>query len=187
LEVFSMKKMLKQNKGFSLVELLVAILIMAVIAATAITLFGGVLNQSRESADKETAENIKRAVLTYMSMTNDTDLSCIGVESGTTSSDSLIQALSCIVEISDAEVKFTAPENAPTDFSAPNPVSTGIDTSDIKGEFGPFLDVSKKMQPNTPGMSGWEIKIDEKAQVVTVEAVNSSPNVTIHEAAAAGP
>ncbi|NLV62146.1 MAG: type II secretion system protein, partial [Clostridiaceae bacterium] len=54
-----MKKMLKQNKGFSLVELLVAILIMAVIAATAITLFGGVLGSSRENADKETAENIK--------------------------------------------------------------------------------------------------------------------------------
>jgi type IV pilus assembly protein PilA len=83
-----MKKMLKQNKGFSLVELLVAILIMAVIAGTAITLFGGVLGSSRENADKETAENIKRAILTYMNMTNDTNLNCLGMSQATPWTDS---------------------------------------------------------------------------------------------------
>ena len=42
-----MKGFFKQNKGFSLVELLIALLIMAIIAATAITLFGGVLETSQ--------------------------------------------------------------------------------------------------------------------------------------------
>jgi len=179
-----MKKMLKQNKGFSLVELLVAILIMAVIAATAITLFGGVLKTSRESADKETAENIKRAILTYMNMTNDTNLSCLGVATGTASED-LIEALSCIINIEDGSATFSAPANAPEGFEAPDEVSTGIDTSDIKGEFGPFLDVSKEMTPKTPGTAGWSISIDEKAQVVTVEASDTT-TVTIHSPEEAG-
>ncbi|NLN66361.1 MAG: prepilin-type N-terminal cleavage/methylation domain-containing protein, partial [Clostridiaceae bacterium] len=103
-----MKKMLRENKGFSLVELLVAILIMAVIAGTAITLFGGVLNSSRENADKETAESIKRAVLTYMNSTNDVALSCLAVTSATTKSKSLIEYLG---------LEITIPDNTTTDVS----------------------------------------------------------------------
>jgi len=162
-----MKKMLKQNKGFSLVELLVAILIMAVIAGTAITLFSGVLNSSRKGADEETAESIKRAILTYISMTNDTDLSCLDV----TESDDLIAKLSCIINISDSGVTFTKPTNV-DDFNEPADITTGdsIDASDMKGEFGPFLDASKDMNPKTPGTNGWKIDIDESTQVVIVTA-----------------
>ena len=149
-----MKKMLKQNKGFSLVELLVAILIMAVIAATAITLFGGVLRSSREGADEETAESIKRAVLTYMSMTNDTDLSCLGLSDGG-DSELLIDSLACIIEIDDAVVNLNPPANV-DDFETPEPDegSVEVNPSDIKGEFGPFLDASKDMTPKTPGTNG---------------------------------
>jgi len=166
-----MKKMLKQNKGFSLVELLVAILIMAVIAGTAITLFGGVLKSSREGADEETAESIKRAILTYMSMTNDTNLSCLDLSSGG-DSDLLIRSLSCIIEIdADAGVSFTKPTNV-DDFTTPGEVedTDKIEASDLKGEFGPFLDASKDMSPKTPGTNGWKIDIDESTQVVIVTA-----------------
>ena len=44
--------MLKQNKGSSLIELLVAILIMAVVAGTAIMLVRGVISSSRKAQTK---------------------------------------------------------------------------------------------------------------------------------------
>ena len=168
-----MKKMLKQNKGFSLVELLVAILIMAVIAGTAIALFGGVLSSSREGADKETAESIKRAILTYMNMSNDIDLDCLEIKDG--SSEDLIAKLCCTIEISGDTAKkviFTKPAlgNVPGDISEVN----GGDASDINGTYGPFLDASKELTPKTPDTQGWSIKIDKNSQVVTVEAVKEA-------------
>ncbi|UZQ86771.1 type II secretion system GspH family protein [Thermoclostridium stercorarium] len=175
-----MKKLLKQNKGFSLVELLVAILIMAVIAATAIMLFGGVLNSSKTRADAETAENIKRAILTYMNLTNDTDLSCLNLD--TSNPDDLIQKLSCIIEIKKSgeksEVSFTKPSNA---VFEENPSGEGakIDGTDIPGEYGPFLDGSKDMKPQAPDKKGWKINVDVKTQVVTVDAVKDEKEVGV--------
>jgi len=180
-----MKKMLKQNKGFSLIELLVAILIMAVIAGTAIMLFGGVLSSSRESADKETAENIKRAILTYMNLTNDNNLSCLRGSSGGGGalddiySIDLLKKLACSIDIGKSEsgkVKFTVPGNAK--FAGPiGDVSGGIEGTDITGAFGPFLDAAKPLEPQQPGLNGWKITIDVKAQVVTVEAYSTDEKV----------
>ena len=179
-----MKKMLKQNKGFSLIELLVAILIMAVIAGTAIMLFGGVLSSSRESADEETAENIKRAILTYINMTNDVNLSCLGVtETGSENSENIIQKLSCTIKIGDSDndgkVTFTVPKNV--DIDQPDAIEkTKIEASDIKGTVGPFLDASKEMTPKTPGKKGWQIVIDQNAQVVTVEAADDEDHCKVY-------
>jgi len=173
-----MRKMLKENKGFSLVELLVAILIMAVIAGTAITLFGGVLNSSRKNADIETAENIKRAILTYMNSTNDVDLSCLsfGVAGGSSSSADLIKYLGLEITIGSSSVTYQRPGG--TDVTtAPAPSVFHVDGSDIKGTFGPFLDVTKDMNPTTPGTNGWSIQIDPNMQVVIVKA-ESSPTLT---------
>lgn len=185
-----MKKMLKQNKGFSLIELLVAILIMAVVAGTAIMLFGGVLSSSRESADKETAENIKRAILTYINLTNDDDLSCLRGKSGGDGdgggalndiySINLLQKLACSIDIGKSEkdkVKFTAPANAKFDGTKISAVSGGIDDTDITGTFGPFLDAAKPFEPQQPGLKGWKITIDVKTQVVTVEADSTDAKV----------
>ncbi|ANX01158.1 methylation domain-containing protein [Thermoclostridium stercorarium subsp. leptospartum DSM 9219] len=173
-----MKKLLKQNKGFSLVELLVAILIMAVIAATAIMLFGGVLNSSKTRADAETAENIKRAILTYMNLTNDTDLSCLGVDEN--NPDDLIRKLSCIIKIEESgEISFAIPSNAvfkEEDLSAGDKKADG---TDIPGEYGPFLDGSKDMKPQAPDKVGWKINVDVKTQVVTVEAVKEEEKVGV--------
>lgn len=179
-----MKKMLKQNKGFSLIELLVAILIMAVIAGTAIMLFGGVLSSSRESADEETAENIKRAILTYINMTNDVNLSCLGVtEDGSEKSENIIQKLSCTIKIGDSDndgkVTFTVPKNV--DIDQPDAIEESkIDASDIKGTVGPFLDASKEMTPKTPGKKGWKIVIDQNAQVVTVKAADDEDHCKVY-------
>lgn len=179
-----MKKMLRENKGFSLVELLVAILIMAVIAGTAITLFGGVLNSSRNNADKETAESIKRAVLTYMNSTNDVDLSCLGVKGdGSTSSADLIKALGLEIEILADNVAFTAPGGVETSMvKFPASSDIVINSSDIKGKVGPFLDISKDMTaPTAPDTKGWRIEIDKNLQVVVVTALKTgdakTPNV----------
>lgn len=182
LEVMNMRKMLKENKGFSLVELLVAILIMAVIAGTAITLFGGVLNSSRKNADNETAESIKRAVLTYMNSTNDVDLSCLGVASSGTSSEHLIRSLGLEIDIhttGTGGVRYTRPGGV-SDTQAPFPTTNiSVASSDIKGKFGPFLDASKDMTaPTTPGTIGWRIEVDKSLQVVVVTPVDSgSTNV----------
>lgn len=69
------KKLLKNQKGFSLVELLIVIAIMGVLAVIAFNMFGGVLSSSKKSADKQQADNLGRAVLAYCIETNDWDLS----------------------------------------------------------------------------------------------------------------
>lgn len=60
-----MKKLIKNNKGFSLVELLIVIAIMGVLAVIAFNMFGGVLNNSKQRADEAQAHNIQKALLTY--------------------------------------------------------------------------------------------------------------------------
>lgn len=195
LEVMNMRKMLKENKGFSLVELLVAILIMAVIAGTAITLFGGVMNSSRQKADEETAESIKRAILTYMNLTNDTDLDCLmgndgNVSSGASkaengNSDALITALGMEVVIANGTNPATAAKSVT--FTKAGQITAvtepadlvGGDASDFNGTFGPFLDLTKSWTPKQPEMTGWAIEIDPSMQVVTVEAAAGSAKTII--------
>jgi type IV pilus assembly protein PilA len=175
----NMKKMLRENKGFSLVELLVAILIMAVIAGTAITLFGGVLNSSRENADKETAESIKRAVLTYMNSTNDVNLSCLNVSDGTDSS-LLIEYLGLQVTIPTDDTTDVSYDWPGTVTSATTP-GTGVrkDPSDFTGTFGPFLDLTKDMAPKTPNTQGWIIDIDSDMQVVDVQTTDVEADAVV--------
>ncbi len=151
-----MKKLLKENKGFSLVELLIALLIMAVIAGTAITLFGGVLETSKGGADRETAESIKRAILTYMNASNDTDLSALVV----TDDAELISALSKTIII----------ESDGSTLDSVATTSTG-DTKDVNGTYGPFLE-SADIKPKQNGKGGWEIAIDSVTQIIKVEAVD---------------
>lgn len=176
-----MKKMMKQNKGFSLIELLVAILIMALIAGTAIMLFGGVLGQSRTKADEETAEAIKRAVLTYINSSNDSNLSMLGFKSGG-SDEQLLQALCCVIKIdkSAPSLEFSVPTNAPVSFSKPTGLTPEFDGSDLDGSYGPLLDVTKGLKPQDPKMVGWEIKVDDDTQVITVRAVDKDAGVTIN-------
>ncbi|HOA81570.1 MAG TPA: type II secretion system protein [Defluviitaleaceae bacterium] len=69
-----MKKMLKNQKGFSLVELLIVIAIMGVLAALAFSMFAGILGNSRRRADERTADQIAKALTFYIVESGDTKL-----------------------------------------------------------------------------------------------------------------
>lgn len=69
-----MKKMLRNQKGFSLVELLIVIAIMGVLAALAFSMFAGILGNSRRRADERTADQIAKALTFYIVESGDTEL-----------------------------------------------------------------------------------------------------------------
>ena len=69
-----MKKMLKNRKGFSLVELLIVIAIMGVLAVIAFSMFSGVVANSRKKADATQAANIQKALVAYIVDTGDANL-----------------------------------------------------------------------------------------------------------------
>ncbi|HOQ00670.1 MAG TPA: type II secretion system protein [Acetivibrio clariflavus] len=69
-----MKKLLKNKKGFSLVELLIVIAIMGVLAVIAFSMFSGIVANSTRKADEEQANNIQKALTSYMVDTGDTKL-----------------------------------------------------------------------------------------------------------------
>ncbi|ERI94166.1 prepilin-type cleavage/methylation protein [Clostridiales bacterium oral taxon 876 str. F0540] len=57
------KNVKKKRKGFTLIELIIVLAIMAIIAAIAIPNFTAVRNNSRNKADVQSAETIKRTVM----------------------------------------------------------------------------------------------------------------------------
>lgn len=69
-----MKKMLKNKKGFSLIELLIVIAIMGVLAVIAFSMFSGVVANSRKKADMTQAGNIQKAIVAYIVDTGDAKL-----------------------------------------------------------------------------------------------------------------
>lgn len=80
-----MKKMLKNKKGFSLIELLIVIAIMGVLAVIAFSMFSGVVANSKKKADDTQAGNIQKALVAYIVDTGDVELKTlkVGGPSGT--------------------------------------------------------------------------------------------------------
>lgn len=74
-----MKKM--NNKGFSLVELIIVIAIMAILVGVLAPQFVKYVEQSRESSDLQTVTEIKTAVETYTADYGDTGNSTVAVNS----------------------------------------------------------------------------------------------------------
>lgn len=124
-----MKKMLKNQKGFSLVELLIVIAIMGVLAAVAFSMFAGVLGNSKRRADERTADQIAKAISAYMVDTGDTKLTALKDNAkGPDAVENVIVNLQkelWIWKVEDGE--FQSDESAPTD-----------DNPDAK-KYGPYL------------------------------------------------
>jgi len=86
-----MKKERKQN-GFSLVELLIVLAILAIIAAISISIFANVLENQKQRADIGQASFIQSAIQTYFLESSDTDFSIINA-TDTTDLDVVINGL----------------------------------------------------------------------------------------------
>lgn len=85
-----MKKMLKNQKGFSLIELLIVIAIMGVLAVIAFSMFSGVVANSRKKADNTQAGNIQKALVAYIVDTGDAKIESLNygdVGAGATEGD----------------------------------------------------------------------------------------------------
>ena len=126
-----MKKMLKNQKGFSLVELLIVIAIMGVLAALAFSMFAGILGNSRRRADERTADQIAKALTSYIVESGDTDLEIlsgantnynvsfeeadgsaaagptVSVASGKDASQGLVEALQYVIVVEHDKTKRT--------------------------------------------------------------------------------
>ncbi len=148
-----MKKMLKNKKGFSLVELVIVIAIMGVLAAVAISMFTGMIQRSRRRADDVRAQQIQKAVVTYIAETGDGDLSELKLvgASGDAQLDDLLKKL---------QIKHT--------ITLPNSTTE---------DFGPYLENIKNQQaatnyyPQQEGSDGWQIDVDKQTGDVQVQIV----------------
>ncbi len=114
-----MKKMLKNQKGFSLVELLIVIAIMGVLAALAFSMFAGILGNSRRRADERTADQIAKALTSYIVESGDTDLGILSLLGGGGGGAGGSSNYNVSLENPDG----TTPQNAPSSISISNNIS----------------------------------------------------------------
>lgn len=152
-----MKKMLKNKKGFSLVELVIVIAIMGVLAAVAISMFTGMIQRSRRQADVVRAQQIQKAIVTYIAETGDGDLS-----DASNDIDGLLAWL-----------------QQPHELSVPN--KAGTET------FGPYLEnignlaSATSYMPQQEGATGWDVTVNSKTGDVQVALVGGVGNGTAHK------
>jgi len=145
-----MKKMLKNKKGFSLVELVIVIAIMGVLAAVAISMFNGMIQRSRRQADNTRAQQIQKAIVTYMAEVGDMNLSQMNSGAGEPGVDVILAWLQ-----EQHEVTFS---------------------DGSKDKVGPYLEnirneaSAKNYKPQQSGMDGWKITVNKETGEVQVEA-----------------
>jgi type IV pilus assembly protein PilA len=145
-----MKKMLKNKKGFSLVELVIVIAIMGVLAAVAISMFTGMIQRSRRQADNTRAQQIQKAIVTYMAEVGDMELSQMISGDGENKVDKILVWLQ-----EQHEVTFS-------DGSTDN---VGPYLENIRGE-----KKADNYNPQQSGMDGWDITVNTKTGEVQVKA-----------------
>lgn len=157
-------KKLKNNKGFSLVELLIVIAIMGVLAVIAFNMFGGVLTSSKKKADDQMAQNIAKGILTYCIDSNDWTLSKVSDKS--TGVNAVLSLTSTIT--------YESKEYGPY-FTLKNPDQPITDTGNIAA-------LSPQWNTKAGGdYTGWDIKVYPKLQNVTCvpTEADSAPAVEI--------
>lgn len=148
-----MKKMLKNKKGFSLVELVIVIAIMGVLAAVAISMFNGMIQRSRRQADNTRAQQIQKAIVTYMAEVGDMNLSQMNSGAGEPGVDVILAWLQ-----EQHEVTFS---DGSKDYVGPY-------LENIRGEAS-----ADNYDPQQSGMDGWKITVNKETGEVQVEAATA--------------
>ena len=162
-------KKLNNNKGFSLVELLIVIAIMGVLAVIAFNMFGGVLQNSKKRADAQQARNIEKAIVTYCIDSGDWQLD--GTTSGggiKADSETLIKGL--LQEVTYKSVTY-GPMLTPKYPDKDNAHADNVDA---------YL---PQWNPDGGGeYIGWSVEVYPKKQTVKVDPVTTGGGigVTIH-------
>lgn len=136
-----------KKKGFTLIELIIVLAIMAIIAAIAIPSFAAVRNNSRKKADIQSCETIKRTILTL-----------VADETVTVSEDT-----SATVTVNDAAKTVTVTLAAEDKFNEAGKVEIEKALKEIKA-------------PQTDSSTGYKISI-KKAGDVDVQVLPESLNI----------
>lgn len=165
-------KKLSNNKGFSLIELLIVIAIMGVLAVIAFNMFGGVLSNSKKKADDQQAMNIQKALTMYCVESGDWGLAGEGGITGfATGTGSVVVAngnsYEKVVEFLLSEVEYKlekyGPMLSPKDIDAIQNATVNIEA------FAP------QWTPASGGKNeGYAIVVDAVKQNVSVKPTATS-------------
>ncbi len=118
----SMKKMLRNKKGFSLIELLIVIAIMGVLAVIAFSMFSGVVANSKKKADNTQAGNIQKALVAYMVDTGDVTLTQLKYGGSSVASSTWANLVMALQTQQTVDTKVYEPYLNPKNGSAPSTV-----------------------------------------------------------------
>lgn len=131
-----MRKIIKNKKGFSLVELLITIAILGIVAGFAFLTLIGVLNSTNQKVDYKTAALIERAVEAYIFLTEDSELKHLSynknkIKNGDKSAD-LILALQHTIVYDKSGEEFQ-PFLTPKDGTTPSADNFATKCEDHEG------------------------------------------------------
>jgi type IV pilus assembly protein PilA len=116
-----MKKITKNKKGFTLVELVIVIAILGILAAVGLTLFPKLSSTTRINSDKTLVDQLKSAAANYIAESTDpAAATTLGGAGGTITAADMIAAL-----------------QAPIEYNGKN--------------YGPYLDPNEKYDLQTEG------------------------------------
>jgi type IV pilus assembly protein PilA len=156
-----MKKMMKNNKGFTLIELVIVIAILGVLAAVAITMFPKLADSSRGGADVTRSTQIKSAIATYIAESGDKDASdMLGGDV-----DTALTNLQTGIDVdSDGNIDY-------------GPYLENIDAD----KDGTPDDDPANYNPQQDGMESWDIVIEENTGNVTLNSsTTTGGSITIN-------
>ncbi|OPZ88683.1 MAG: hypothetical protein BWY74_03035 [Firmicutes bacterium ADurb.Bin419] len=170
-----MRELIKKNKGFSLIELLIVIAIIGVISVIAFSMFTGVLQNSRKKADDRHALLIEKAVLAYMLESEDFSLQyltfgsqSLNAKDNLTPSEDLIYALQhTITCIKDGKSNKIYPILNPISGTAPSTSSYAPQWNNSVG--GKYVGYKIEVFPKNANCTVTLVSETDDAYVIIIE------------------